>query len=46
MMEHLLERISLTQYKECFILKGGMLIAAHVGLRLPKHANIEALKVC
>jgi len=32
MMERLLERISLSQYKKNFILKGGFLIAAIVGL--------------
>ncbi|HHX62039.1 MAG TPA: nucleotidyl transferase AbiEii/AbiGii toxin family protein [Epulopiscium sp.] len=32
MLERLLERISLSQYKDNFILKGGMLIAAMVGI--------------
>lgn len=32
MMERLLERISLSRYKKNFILKGGFLIAAIVGL--------------
>ena len=32
MLERLLERIALSEYKENFILKGGMLIAAMVGL--------------
>jgi hypothetical protein len=32
MMERLLERVSLSKYKEIFILKGGFLIAAIVGL--------------
>lgn len=31
-MERLLERISLSKYKGCLILKGGMLISALVGL--------------
>lgn len=31
MMERFLERISLSEYKENFILKGGMLVAAMVG---------------
>ena len=31
-MERLLERISLSKYKDRFILKGGMLISALVGL--------------
>ena len=32
MMERLLERISLSKYKDNFILKGGFLIASMVGL--------------
>lgn len=32
MMERFLERISLSQYPDKFILKGGMLVAAMVGL--------------
>ena len=32
MMERFLERISLSEYKDRFILKGGMLVAAMVGL--------------
>lgn len=32
MLERLLERISLSKYKYNFILKGGMLVAAMVGL--------------
>ena len=31
MMERFLERISLSEYKNQFILKGGMLVAAMVG---------------
>ncbi len=31
-MERLLERISLSKYRERFILKGGMLVSALVGL--------------
>ena len=31
MMERFLERISLSEYKDLFILKGGMLVAAMVG---------------
>lgn len=42
MMEHLLERISLTRYKECFILKGGMLISAHVGIALRATIDMDA----
>ena len=32
MMERFLERVSLSPYKDKFILKGGMLVAAMVGL--------------
>jgi predicted nucleotidyltransferase component of viral defense system len=32
MLERLLERISVSKYKDNFILKGGMLIAAMVGM--------------
>ena len=32
MLERLLERISLSQYKDNFILKGGMLISAMLGI--------------
>ena len=32
MMERFLERISLSEYRDKFILKGGMLVAALVGL--------------
>jgi hypothetical protein len=32
MMERLLERISLSEYKDSFVLKGGMLVAALVGV--------------
>ena len=32
MMERFLERISISEYKNQFILKGGMLVAAMVGL--------------
>ena len=32
MMERFLERISLSEYRDNFILKGGMLVAAMVGL--------------
>jgi predicted nucleotidyltransferase component of viral defense system len=42
MMEHLLERISLTRYKDCFILKGGMLISAHVGIALRSTLDMDA----
>ena len=32
MMERFLERVSLSQYKDNFILKGGMLVSSMVGL--------------
>lgn len=32
MLEHLLERISVSKYKDTFVLKGGMLIASMVGI--------------
>lgn len=32
MMERFLERISLSEYRDIFILKGGMLVAAVVGV--------------
>lgn len=35
MMERFLERISLSEYRDNFILKGGMLVAAMVGLLSP-----------
>ena len=35
MMERFLERISLSEYRDKFILKGGMLVAAMVGLEMP-----------
>lgn len=37
MMERFLERISLSEYRDKFILKGGMLVAALVGLDCPLH---------
>ncbi|MDD4096690.1 MAG: nucleotidyl transferase AbiEii/AbiGii toxin family protein [Oscillospiraceae bacterium] len=42
MMEHLLERISLSRYNECFILKGGMLISALVGIALRSTLDMDA----
>ena len=35
MLERFLERISLSEYRDKFILKGGMLVAAMVGLEMP-----------
>lgn len=42
MIEHLLERISLSRYNECFILKGGMLISALVGIALRSTLDMDA----
>lgn len=42
MMERLLERISVSQYKNIFILKGGFLIAAMVGLDTRATMDIDA----
>ena len=42
MMERLLERISLSEYKDKFILKGGMLVAAMVGLDSRSTMDLDA----
>lgn len=42
MMERFLERISLSAYKDKFILKGGMLVAAMVGLDARSTMDIDA----
>lgn len=42
MMERVLERIALSKYKNKFILKGGMLIGALVGLSLRTTIDIDA----
>ena len=42
MMERFLERISLSEYKDNFILKGGMLVAAMVGLDARSTMDIDA----
>lgn len=42
MMERFLERISLSDYKDKFILKGGMLVAAMVGLDARSTMDIDA----
>lgn len=41
-MERFLERISLSQYQDKFILKGGMLVAAMVGLDARATMDIDA----
>ncbi len=42
MMERFLERISLSEYKDLFILKGGMLVAAMVGLDARATMDLDA----
>ena len=42
MMERFLERISLSEYKDQFILKGGMLVAAMVGLDARATMDMDA----
>jgi len=42
MLERLLERISLSEYKRNFILKGGMLVAAMVGLDVRSTIDMDA----
>ncbi len=42
MMERFLERISLSDYKDRFILKGGMLVAAMVGLDARSTLDLDA----
>ena len=42
MMERFLERISLSEYKNQFILKGGMLVAAMVGLDARSTMDLDA----
>lgn len=42
MMERFLERISLSKYKDKFILKGGMLVAAMVGLDARSTMDLDA----
>ena len=42
MMERFLERISHSEYKDKFILKGGMLVAAMVGLDARSTMDLDA----
>ena len=42
MLERLLERISISQYKETFVLKGGMLIASMVGINNRTTMDMDA----
>lgn len=41
-MEHFLERVSLSEHRDNFILKGGMLVAALVGLDARATMDIDA----
>ena len=41
MMERLLERISISKYKDNFILKGGFLIAAMVGIDMRSTMDMD-----
>jgi hypothetical protein len=42
MLERLLERISLSKYKDSFILKGGMLISAMLGIDMRSTLDMDA----
>ena len=42
MMERFLERISISEYRDKFILKGGMLVAAMVGLDASSTMDFDA----
>lgn len=42
MMERFMERISLSEYKDQFILKGGMLVAAMVGLDVRSTMDLDS----
>ncbi len=42
MMERLLERISISKYKDMFILKGGMLVASLVGINSRTTMDMDA----
>ena len=42
MMERLLERISISKYKESFIFKGGFLISSMIGINLRSTLDIDA----
>ena len=41
MMERLLERISLSRYREHFVLKGGLLVSALVGIDIRATMDID-----
>ncbi len=42
MLERLLERISISEFKDKFILKGGMLVAALVGVDMRSTIDMDA----
>lgn len=42
MMERLLERIALSEFKNKFILKGGMIVAALVGIDIRSTIDMDA----
>lgn len=42
MLKRLLERISLSEFKDKFILKGGMLVAAIVGVDMRSTIDMDA----
>lgn len=42
MLERLLERVSISKYRDNFILKGGMLIAAMVGIDTRTTMDLDA----
>lgn len=47
MLERLLERISVSEYKDNFILKGGMLISAMLGIDSRTTMDMDTtIKVC
>ena len=43
MLERLLERISLSEFKDKFILKGGMLVAKIVGVDMKSTIDMDAI---
>ncbi len=45
MMERFLERLSLSSYKHSFILKGGMLVAAMVGLEARSTMDLDTTAI-
>lgn len=44
MMERFLERISLSEYKDQFILKGGILVTAMIGLNARSTMDLDAVR--